>query len=112
LPDKREDNSRYNRNRHDQKKRKLTEEERLQKIAEMQQDAEKHEDDKLKKIQKYAEEDKQEKEELQTTDADKSASFIRSMNKQVYTQGTERLEDRVRRNIHYIDRTSNSSELS
>ena len=28
------------------------------------------------------------------------------MNKQIYTEGKERLEDRMKRNVHYLDRSS------
>jgi len=85
-------------------KRKLTREERLAKLREMQDDAEAHEDAKLDRVRKAKKramkEEKEDKSKRNKSPEASSASFIRQMNKQIYS-GRESLEERLKKNKHY-----------
>mmetsp|Transcript_33307 Transcript_33307/g.61929 ORF Transcript_33307/g.61929 Transcript_33307/m.61929 type:complete len:455 (-) Transcript_33307:457-1821(-) len=82
-------------------KRKLTREERLAKLREMQEDAEAHEDAKLDRVRKAKKQAM--KEEAMDKDREseaQNASFIKKMNKEVYG-GSETLQERLKKHQHY-----------
>jgi len=77
----------------------VSEEERQRRLAEMMFDADKHEEQRYKRIKKDKEEDL-------ASDPSKNdhPDFIDKMNAGVYTKSAETLEDRINRNIHFIQR--------
>jgi hypothetical protein len=76
----------------------ISEEERKRRLEEMMDDAKQHEQKKWDRVAKVEEKDKEAESDQ------KHASFIDSMNRKIYTQSKEQLEDRVKRNIHSIQR--------
>jgi len=85
---------------------KLSEEEKQRRLAEMIQDGQFHEEQRWKRL-KHAEEQEQKEEK---TDIRKSKTFLDDVNKSVYTEHNENLEDRVKRNIYYIQRNNEDLE--
>jgi len=80
-------------------KPRISEEDRQRRLAEMVSDANKHEEQRYKRIRKDKEEDL-------ASDPSKNdhPEFIDQMNAGVYTGSHETLEDRINRNIHFIQR--------
>jgi len=91
--------------RYDDRKRKqsMTAEEKEQRLKAMMQDGEAQQDMRWKRIKH-----EQEKEAKECESQNKHKSFLNDMNKAVYTEHDEQLVDRVRRNIHYIQKDSGS----
>jgi len=90
------------------RKRPMSEEERKKRLEDMMKDSEEHEEKRWKRIKNATEEDKN----LSSgaiVEPDNRASFLNDLNKKVYTQHDEDLADRVRRNIHQIERTTGDS---
>lgn len=86
-------------------KPKLTEEERQKRLQEMQADADLRHEMRVQRIKRTEEEDKR-RGEASYTD---QPSFLNDVNKQVYTEHDESLRDRVRRNIHSIQRSTGTA---
>lgn len=86
----------------------MTEEERKQKLADMQGDAEVHEKDALERLVAHRKLVKQEDEAFtakdRSGDSDK-ASFIKDMNKDLFNEGSS-LEQRLQKNRHYRQKGS------
>lgn len=78
----------------------LTEEEKRQRLAEMETDAEKKVEHRLAQIKSEKEEEDSEQAEYKARAYEK-VDFIDSMNKKIYTESQEDLEDRLRRNKHF-----------
>jgi len=87
----------------------MTQEERERRIKEMEMNGKLHEENRLKKIEKYVELAKMETQE--SGNKNEKPSFINEMNRKVYTESKEGLEDRVRRNIHFVDKRIDDRNL-
>jgi len=85
----------------------MSEEEKKRRLEEMQKDAEKHEEQRWKRIKTEKEFDKIEEQNL---DKNKNKhTFINDMNRSIYTEHNDTLEDRVKRNIHTLQRNSGTA---
>jgi len=74
----------------------------------MEADAQTHDERRWNNLKRMREQD--EKEGNMDGKKNKHASFIDEMNKKIYTESDEGLEERVRRNIHFIQRNTDSLE--
>jgi len=88
------------------RKRELTEEERLKKLQEMQQNAQDLEKERITRISKYNQEYQEETAQALSKDNRKATpQFISTMGKEVFTSShTASVEDRVKRNRFYIQK--------
>ncbi|XP_036952680.1 pre-mRNA-splicing factor CWC25 homolog [Acanthopagrus latus] len=93
---------RYNRNRHHTSK-KLSAEELERKRREMMDQAKQREEDRENNVKRYKRQDEQEKQREQNAKHDRHAGFIHNM--KLESASSSSLEDRVKRNIHSIQRT-------
>ncbi|PRP81417.1 hypothetical protein PROFUN_10947 [Planoprotostelium fungivorum] len=84
----------------------MTEEERKRRLAEMMSDADAREDLKHQRIARADAEDAKIKVEEPT---DEQARFINDMNKKVYTQTNDSLSERIRKNIHFVQRNTGTA---
>jgi hypothetical protein len=82
----------------------LDEKERERRLKEMMQDAEKHEEDRFKRLKREKETEEQEAKEYHSRNSEDQPGFINDMNKIVYNEDEISVEERVRRNVHYIQR--------
>jgi hypothetical protein len=80
----------------------LSEAERARKLAEMMADGDKHDKEAFENLLKARKKDKKEQEEYEArTGKEESATFIRKMNKEVYNNSEETVEDRLKKYQHY-----------
>ncbi|XP_061131217.1 pre-mRNA-splicing factor CWC25 homolog [Syngnathus typhle] len=93
---------RYQRQRNHVSK-KLSAEELEQKRKEMMDQAKKRDEDRENNVRRYRKQDEQEKLQEQNSKHDRHAGFIHDM--KLESAATSSLEDRVKRNIHSIQRT-------
>lgn len=94
---------RYQRQRHHVSK-KLSAEELERKRQEMMSQAKQREEDRENNVKRYKRQDEQEKQREQNVKHDRHAGFIHNM--KLESAATSSLEDRVKRNIHSIQRTT------
>jgi len=86
----------------DRGKTKVSEEEKQRRLKEMMQDAEAHEDERWTRVKKDKElEEKENKEMLEVKE---KRTFLDDMNKMVYDGSEISVEERMKRNKHYIQR--------
>jgi len=111
-PDSRRSPSPSRRDRNDGRGRrvrpKMSEQERERRLAEMQEDAQTREELKYRRIARADAEDARAKVEVKR-DRDDPATFINNMNRQVYIHQKDGLEERIRKNIHYVQRTTGTA---
>lgn len=93
---------RYHRPRHPVSK-KLSAEELERKRREMMDQAKQREEDRENNVKRYKRQDEQEKQREQNAKHDRHAGFIHNM--KLESAASSSLEDRVKRNIHSIQRT-------
>ncbi|KAM9363185.1 pre-mRNA-splicing factor CWC25 homolog [Symphorus nematophorus] len=93
---------RYQRQRHHVSK-KLSAEELERKRREMMDQAKQREEDRENNVKRYKRQDEQEKQREQNAKHDRHAGFIHNM--KLESAASSSLEDRVKRNIHSIQRT-------
>ncbi|CAJ1053066.1 pre-mRNA-splicing factor CWC25 homolog [Xyrichtys novacula] len=93
---------RYQRQRHHVSK-KLSTEELERKRREMMDQAKQREEDRENNVKRYKRQDEQEKQREQNVKRDRHAGFIHDM--KLESAASSSLEDRVKRNIHSIQRT-------
>ncbi|XP_077380543.1 pre-mRNA-splicing factor CWC25 homolog [Festucalex cinctus] len=93
---------RYQRQRNHVSK-KLSAEELEQRRREMMDQAKKRDEDRENNVRRYRKQDEQEKQREQKTKHERHAGFIHDM--KLESAATSSLEDRVKRNIHSIQRT-------
>ncbi|XP_044045527.1 pre-mRNA-splicing factor CWC25 homolog [Siniperca chuatsi] len=93
---------RYHRQRHPVSK-KLSAEELERKRREMMDQAKQREEDRENNVKRYKRQDEQEKQREQNAKHDRHAGFIHNM--KLESAASSSLEDRVKRNIHSIQRT-------
>ncbi|XP_060903940.1 pre-mRNA-splicing factor CWC25 homolog [Labrus mixtus] len=93
---------RYQRQRHPVSK-KLSAEELERKRREMMDQAKQREEDRENNVKKYKRQDEQEKQREQNVKHERHAGFIHNM--KLESAASSSLEDRVKRNIHSIQRT-------
>ncbi|KAM7009993.1 pre-mRNA-splicing factor CWC25 homolog [Tautogolabrus adspersus] len=93
---------RYQRQRH-QVSKKLSAEELERKRREMIDQAKQREEDRENNVKKYKTQDEQEKQREQNVKRERHAGFIHKM--KLESAASSSLEDRVKRNIHSIQRT-------
>ncbi|XP_068607311.1 pre-mRNA-splicing factor CWC25 homolog [Brachionichthys hirsutus] len=86
--------------------KKLSAAELERKRREMMDQAKQREEDRENNVKRYKRQDEQEQQREQTAPRDRHAGFIHSM--KLESAASSSLEDRVRRNIHSIQRTSAS----
>ncbi|KAL7404263.1 hypothetical protein ABVT39_012202 [Epinephelus coioides] len=98
---------RYQRQRHHVSK-KLSAEELERKRQEMMSQAKQREEDRENNVKRYKRQDEQEKQREQNVKHDRHAGFIHNM--KLESAATSSLEDRVKRNIHSIQRTTATME--
>ncbi|KAK5866573.1 hypothetical protein PBY51_020756 [Eleginops maclovinus] len=96
---------RYQRPRHPVAK-KLSPEELERKRREMMDQAKQREEDRENNVRRYRKQDEQEKQREQNVKRDRHAGFIHNM--KLESAASSSLEDRVKRNIHSIQRTAAS----
>ncbi|XP_070683810.1 pre-mRNA-splicing factor CWC25 homolog [Pempheris klunzingeri] len=96
---------RYHRQRHAVSK-KLSAEELERKRREMMEQAKQREEDRENNVKRYKRQDEQEKQREQNAKHDRHAGFIHDM--KLASAASSSLEDRVKRNIHSIQRTAAS----
>ncbi|XP_037621309.1 pre-mRNA-splicing factor CWC25 homolog [Sebastes umbrosus] len=96
---------RNHRQRHPVSK-KLSAEELERKRSEMMDQAKQREEDRENNVKRYRKQDEQEKLREQNTKRDRHAGFIHNM--KLESAASSSLEDRVKRNIHCIQRTAAS----
>lgn len=96
---------RYNRQRHPVSK-KLSEDELERKRQEMMNQAKQREEDRENNVKRYKRQDEQEKQREQNVKHERHAGFIHNM--KLESAASSSLEDRVKRNIHSIQRTAAS----
>ncbi|XP_049901555.1 pre-mRNA-splicing factor CWC25 homolog [Epinephelus moara] len=94
---------RYQREKHHVSK-KLSAEELERKRQEMMSQAKQREEDRENNVKRYKRQDEQEKQREQNVKHDRHAGFIHNM--KLESAATSSLEDRVKRNIHSIQRTT------
>ncbi|KAE8301008.1 Pre-mRNA-splicing factor CWC25-like protein [Larimichthys crocea] len=92
----------YHRQRHHVSK-KLSAEELERKRREMMDQAKQREEDRENNVKRYKRQDEQEKQREQNVKHDRHAGFIHNM--KLESAASSSLEDRVKRNIHSIQRT-------
>nr|XP_057932201.1 pre-mRNA-splicing factor CWC25 homolog [Doryrhamphus excisus] len=83
--------------------KKLSAEELEQKRKEMMDQAKQRDEDRENNVRRYRKQDEQEKQREQNSKRDRHAGFIHDM--KLESAATSSLEDRVKRNIHSIQRT-------
>ncbi|KAM7418431.1 hypothetical protein PAMA_015856 [Pampus argenteus] len=83
--------------------KKLSAEELERKRREMMEQAKQREEDRENNVKRYKRQDEQEKQREQNTKHDRHAGFIHNM--KLDSAASSSLEDRVKRNIHSIQRT-------
>ncbi|KAM9792878.1 pre-mRNA-splicing factor CWC25 homolog [Neosynchiropus ocellatus] len=88
--------------------RKLTSEELEQRRREMMDQAKQRDEDRENNVKRYKRQDEQEKQREQNVKRERHAGFIHDMKLQ--SAASSSLEDRVKRNIHSIQRTAASSD--
>ncbi|XP_035516967.1 pre-mRNA-splicing factor CWC25 homolog [Morone saxatilis] len=93
---------RHHRQRHPVSK-KLSAEELERKRREMMEQAKQREEDRENNVRRYKRQDEQEKQREQNAKIDRHAGFIHNM--KLESAASSSLEDRVKRNIHSIQRT-------
>ncbi|XP_061764148.1 pre-mRNA-splicing factor CWC25 homolog [Nerophis ophidion] len=93
---------RYQRQRNHVSK-KLSREELEQKRKEMMDQAKQRDEDRENNVRRYRKQDEQEKQQEQNSKRDRHVGFIHDM--KLESAATSSLEDRVKRNIHCIQRT-------
>ncbi|XP_063331610.1 pre-mRNA-splicing factor CWC25 homolog isoform X1 [Pelmatolapia mariae] len=98
---------RYQRQRNHMSK-KLSAEEMERKRREMMDQAKQREEDRENNVKRYKRQDEQEKQREQNAKHDRHAGFIHNM--KLESAASSSLEDRVKRNIHSIQRTPASLE--
>jgi len=82
--------------------RKLTAEEKAEKLRRMMEDGEAHDKEQFEKaLQARRVDQKEEQEFLSRGDPEHKANFINKMNKEVYAGGLESMEDRLKKYQHY-----------
>lgn len=88
--------------------KKLSAEEMERKRREMMDQAKQREEDRENNVKRYKRQDEQEKQREQNAKHDRHAGFIHNM--KLESAASSSLEDRVKRNIHSIQRTPASLE--
>lgn len=88
--------------------KKLSAEEMERKRREMMDQAKQREEDRENNVKRYKRQDEKEKRQEKSTKHEKHAGFIHNM--KLESAATSSLEDRVKRNIHSLQRTSASQD--
>ena len=89
-----------NRGRNDLKS--LSEEERLKRLSDMQQNAERY--DSVRDVRIHDEKKMKQNETVNDTNLKQSATFIKDMRDEVYIKSNDKIEDRLKQNRHYMQK--------
>ena len=89
--------------------RKMTEEERERRLAEMMDNAKWRDEQRGQNVKRYKEEDEAEAKQI-AQNTEKGASFVQPLKVQTFTSSTASVENRIKRNINSLQRTPAAME--